>query len=67
MNFTEASVEDAALARLEALGCAVLHGPDFAPGEPSDAPSVIGPNRDVPWVVSRLAGLADRLTQVAGG
>jgi type I restriction enzyme R subunit len=32
--FTESVVEDAALAWLEALGCAVLHGPDIAAGEP---------------------------------
>lgn len=33
-NFTESVVEDAALAWLEALGYAVLHGPDIAAGEP---------------------------------
>jgi len=32
--FTESDVEDAALAWLEALGYAVLHGPDIAVGEP---------------------------------
>ena len=32
--FTESVVEDAALAWLEALGYAVLHGPDIAAGEP---------------------------------
>lgn len=32
--FTESVVEDAALAWLEALGYAVLHGPDIATGEP---------------------------------
>ena len=32
-NFTESVVEDAALAWLEALGYAVLHGPDIAAGE----------------------------------
>ena len=32
--FTESVVEDATLARLEALGYAVLHGPDIAIGEP---------------------------------
>lgn len=31
--FTESIVEDAALAWLDALGYAVLHGPDMAPGE----------------------------------
>jgi type I restriction enzyme R subunit len=31
-NFTESIVEDAALAWLEALGYAVLHGPDIAVG-----------------------------------
>jgi len=31
-NFTESVVEDAALAWLEALGYAVLHGPDISPG-----------------------------------
>src|SRR3990170_1631759 len=31
--FTESVVEDAALAWLEALGYAVLHGPDIAAGE----------------------------------
>jgi hypothetical protein len=34
MNITESVVEDAALAWLEALGYAVLHGPDIAAGEP---------------------------------
>ena len=33
-RFTESVVEDAALAWLEALGYAVLHGPDIAAGEP---------------------------------
>jgi type I restriction enzyme R subunit len=33
-NFTESVVEDAALAWLEALGYAVLHGPDIAAGMP---------------------------------
>jgi type I restriction enzyme R subunit len=33
-NFTESVVEDAALAWLEALGYAVLQGPDIAAGEP---------------------------------
>jgi type I restriction enzyme R subunit len=33
-GFTESVVEDAALAWLEALGYAVLHGPDIAAGEP---------------------------------
>ncbi len=33
-KFTESVVEDAALAWLEALGYAVLHGPDIAAGEP---------------------------------
>ena len=32
--FTESVVEEAALAWLEALGYAVLHGPDLAIGEP---------------------------------
>ncbi len=31
-QFTESIVEDAALAWLEALGYAVLHGPDISPG-----------------------------------
>ena len=34
-TFTESVVEDAALAWLEALGYAVLHGPDIAAGEPA--------------------------------
>lgn len=34
-TFTESIVEDAALAWLEALGYAVLHGPDIAAGEPA--------------------------------
>ena len=34
-TFSESVVEDAALAWLEALGYAVLHGPDIATGEPS--------------------------------
>lgn len=34
-NFTESVVEDASLAWLEALGYAVLHGPDIAAGEPA--------------------------------
>ena len=33
-HFTESIVEDATLAWLEALGYAVLHGPDIAAGEP---------------------------------
>ena len=33
-RFSESVVEDAALAWLEALGHAVLHGPDIAAGEP---------------------------------
>jgi len=33
-SFSESVVEDAALAWLEALGYAVLHGPDIAAGEP---------------------------------
>jgi type I restriction enzyme R subunit len=33
-SFTESVVEDAALAWLQALGYAVLHGPDIAAGEP---------------------------------
>lgn len=35
MSFTESVVEDAALAWLEALGYAVLHGPVIAAGEPA--------------------------------
>src|SRR5258706_102899 len=34
VGFSESVVEDAALAWLEALGYAVLHGPDIAAGEP---------------------------------
>ncbi len=34
-SFTESVVEDAALAWLEGLGYAVLHGPDIAVGEPA--------------------------------
>jgi len=34
-QFTESVVEDAALAWLESLGYAVLHGPDIAAGEPA--------------------------------
>ena len=33
-RFTESVVEDAALAWLESLGYAILHGPEIAPGEP---------------------------------
>ncbi len=33
-RFTESVVEDAALAWLDGLGYAILHGPDIAPGEP---------------------------------
>ena len=33
-NFTESVVEEAALAWLESLGYAVLHGPAIAAGEP---------------------------------
>jgi len=33
--FTESIVEEAALAWLESLGYAVLHGPDIAAGEPN--------------------------------
>ena len=35
--FTESIVEDAALAWLEALGYAVLHGSDIAPGHNANA------------------------------
>jgi type I restriction enzyme R subunit len=45
-NFTESVVEDAALAWLEGLGYAVLHGPDIAAGEP-DAERVDAGYRDV--------------------
>ncbi|EQD27466.1 type I restriction-modification system restriction subunit, partial [mine drainage metagenome] len=34
-SFTESVVEDATLAWLQALGYAVLHGPDIAAGEPA--------------------------------
>ena len=34
-SFTESIVEDAALAWLEGLGYAVVHGPEIAIGEPS--------------------------------
>ena len=34
-TFTESVVEDAALGWLDALGYAVLHGPDIAAGEPT--------------------------------
>lgn len=34
-RFTESVVENAALAWLESLGYAVLHGPDIAVGEPA--------------------------------
>ncbi len=45
-RFSESIVEDAALAWLEALGYAVLHGPDIAAGEPGAERS--GPHyRDV--------------------
>ena len=33
--FANSVVEEAALAWLEALGCAVLHGPDIAIGQPA--------------------------------
>jgi hypothetical protein len=33
-TLNESTVEDAALAWLEALACAVLHGPDIAVGKP---------------------------------
>ena len=47
-QLTESVVEDAALAWLEALGYAVLHGPDIAAGEPGAERS--DPNyRDVLW------------------
>jgi hypothetical protein len=32
-KFTESVVEDAALEWLGEIGCAVLHGPEIAPGE----------------------------------
>ncbi len=34
-SFTESGVEEAALAWLEALGYAVLHGPEIAAGAPA--------------------------------
>ncbi len=36
-NFTESIVEDAALSWLGELGFAVLHGPEIAPGELTEA------------------------------
>ena len=38
--FTESVVEDAALAWLEALGYAVLHGPDIAAGKPAPSAAI---------------------------
>jgi hypothetical protein len=35
-NFRESVVEEAALARLESLGCVVKHGLEIAPGELED-------------------------------
>ena len=35
MTFAESTVEQAALAWLEGLGYAVIHGPEIAAGEPS--------------------------------
>jgi type I restriction enzyme, R subunit len=58
-SFTESVVEDAALAWLEALGYAVLHGPDIAAGEPAAERS--DPNyRDV-ILVGRLKQALDSL------
>ena len=34
--FIESVVEDAALAWLESLGYAVMHGPEIAPGAPNE-------------------------------
>ena len=57
--FAESVVEDAALAWLEALGYAVLHGPDLAAGEPAAERS--DPNyRDV-LLERRLRGALVRL------
>jgi hypothetical protein len=39
-SFTESVVEEAALAWLEGLGYAVLHGPDIAAGEPFGCGSI---------------------------
>ena len=54
MNFTESIVEQAALTWLEALGYAVLHGPDIAAG-------MLGAERGDPNY--RNVGLEGRLCQ----
>ena len=59
-GFTESVVEEAALAWLEALGYAVLHGPEIAAGEPGAERS--DPNyRDV--VLERPAAAGARAPQ----
>lgn len=57
-SFTESVVEEAALARLEALGFAVLHGPDIAMG-------ISGAERSEPNY--RDVVLEDRLCQTLVG
>ena len=57
-TFTESVVEDAALAWLEGLGYAVVHGPEIAVGEPSAERS--DPNyRDVVLELHELANRYD--------
>ena len=64
--FTESIVEDAALAWLESLGYAVLHGPDTAAGESSAERS--DPNyRDVVVDRNRSAHKRPRQTQFTFG
>lgn len=66
MFLTESVVEHAALAWLEALGHAVLYGPDIAAGEPSAECSV--PNyRDVVPERNRAVHQFPRQTQFTFG
>jgi type I restriction enzyme R subunit len=62
--FSESVVEDATLAWLEALGYAVLHGPDIAAGEPGAERSDLN-YRDVLLEERRLRQALVRLTRTA--
>ena len=59
MNLNESTVEDAALEWFGALGYAIGHGPDLAPGEPSAQRASFG---DV-VLVGRLRAAIGRLNR----
>jgi type I restriction enzyme R subunit len=55
-TFTESVVEDAALAWLQALGYAVLRGPDIAAGELVAEPAPTDKDVMIRLVMNMLAG-----------